>query len=144
MATQKVSKLTKMRLVWIGIPCLFIIGYTIFLGISYYINITKLSAQEAELKEILTALQQDEKELKNDIKKLKDPEYIAKYAREHYLYSKDGEYVIKLEDDELVVEETEQSKKDTYMKSGIITIGIIIGVVIVISILSKRTEKKDQ
>ena len=33
-----------------------------------------------------------------DIIELKDKEYIARYAREKYLYSADGEYIIKLPD----------------------------------------------
>ena len=31
---------------------------------------------------------------------LKDVDYLARYARENYLYSKDGEIVLKIEDDE--------------------------------------------
>ena len=139
-----ITRRTKMRLFWIGIPCLFIIGYTIFSGISYYITIQKLSSQEAELKHILSELKKDEKELKNDIKKLKDPEYIAKYAREHFLYSKEGEYVIKLEEDEIVIEETDESKKDTYIKSGMITFGIIVGVYFIYVISRKSKKEEDE
>ena len=36
----------------------------------------------------------------SDIKKLKDPEYVARYAREKYMYSKDGELIIRLPDDD--------------------------------------------
>ena len=36
--------------------------------------------------------------LETDVLKLQDPEYMAKYAREKYLYSKDDEIVIKLEE----------------------------------------------
>lgn len=138
-----ITKRTKLRLIFIGIPCLFIMGYTVFLGLSYYITIQKLSAQEAELKHILSELKKDEKELKNDIKKLKDPEYIAKYAREHFLYSKEGEYVIKIEDDNLVVEETESSKKDTYKKAGIITACILGGIFLLAVLFSKRKKEEE-
>ena len=31
-----------------------------------------------------------------DVDKLQDPDYIARYAREKYLYSKDGEFIIKI------------------------------------------------
>ena len=34
--------------------------------------------------------------LKVEVNKLKNPEYVAKYAREKFLYSKDNEYVIKI------------------------------------------------
>ena len=31
-----------------------------------------------------------------DVDKLQDPDYIARDAREKYLYSKDGEFIIKI------------------------------------------------
>ena len=44
------------------------------------------------------ALLKEEKNLTTDILKLKDPDYIARYAREKYMYSKDGEIIIKITD----------------------------------------------
>ena len=41
-------------------------------------------------------LLKEEKKLSTDILKLKDPDYIARYAREKYMYSKDGEVIIKI------------------------------------------------
>ena len=36
-----------------------------------------------------------------DVEKLEDPDYIARYAREKYMYSKDGEIILRLpEEDE--------------------------------------------
>ena len=37
--------------------------------------------------------------LETDVVKLQDPDYVAKYAREKYLYTKDGELVIKIIDE---------------------------------------------
>ena len=37
----------------------------------------------------------EEEKLNDEIEKLKDPEYIAKYARENFSYSENGEYIIK-------------------------------------------------
>ena len=37
--------------------------------------------------------------MQTDVIKLQDPEYVAKYAREKYLYSKDGELIIKIIDE---------------------------------------------
>ena len=47
----------------------------------------------------MVKLEDEEKVLSSDIEKLKDPAYIAIYAREKYLYSKDGELIIRLPDD---------------------------------------------
>lgn len=51
------------------------------------------------LKEKLVETLEEEDELKSQINKLQDPEYIARYAREKYLYSKNGEIIIRIEED---------------------------------------------
>ena len=52
--------------------------------------------EKSELEEKLARLEAEEKTLKLDADKLKDPDYVARYAREKYLYSKDGEFIIKI------------------------------------------------
>ena len=44
----------------------------------------------------LTSLKEKEEELKVDANKLQNPDYIARYAREKYLYSKDGEFILQI------------------------------------------------
>ena len=39
-------------------------------------------------------LLEQEKQLKSDVNKLQDPDYVARYAREKYLYTKDGEKIL--------------------------------------------------
>jgi len=51
-------------------------------------------ADELEKKKI--ALKEKEEALNNEIVKLQDSEYLARYAREKYFYSKDGELIIRL------------------------------------------------
>lgn len=46
----------------------------------------------------LSKLQEKEEELKATVAKLQDPDYVARYAREKYLYSKDGEIIIRIPD----------------------------------------------
>ena len=48
------------------------------------------------LEKQLTELKNDEAALKVNVEKLQDPDYIARYAREKYLYSKDGEFIIRI------------------------------------------------
>ena len=36
-------------------------------------------------------------DLSGQVNKLQDPEYVAKYAREKYLYTSDGEKIIDIE-----------------------------------------------
>lgn len=58
-----------------------------------YNNIKTRKELEVSYQEVL----QKEEDLKNEITKLQDPEYVARYAREKYLYSKDGEIIIKID-----------------------------------------------
>ena len=72
-----------------------ILGYNL---LSNVIAIEKLSDEKKALNEKITNLKEEKKNLETDILKLEDPEYIAKYVREKYLYSKEGEVILKIED----------------------------------------------
>lgn len=65
---------------------------------SYWIEGYKYKKDAAILKEQLEEKLEAEEELKSQISKLQNPEYVAKYAREKYMYSKDGEIIIRIED----------------------------------------------
>ena len=92
-----VPKASKRRLVILGPIALITIIYFLFTIGIYGYKLISLSQMEADLKDKLVSLQAEEQELKIEIQKLKDPDYLARYARENYLYSKDGEYIIKIE-----------------------------------------------
>lgn len=47
---------------------------------------------------MLEKLKEKEEELNNTVTKLQNPDYVARYAREKYLYSKDGEIIIRIPD----------------------------------------------
>ena len=59
-------------------------------------NSKKEPVKNKELWQELISLKNKEKKLKVDANKLQDPDYIARYAREKYLYSKDGEFILKI------------------------------------------------
>lgn len=56
------------------------------------------SKEKREFIEELSVLKDKEEELKGQVNKLQDPDYIARYAREKYLYSRDGEIIIRIPD----------------------------------------------
>lgn len=58
-----------------------------------YSNVKEKKELELKYNEIL----EREDLLKSEISKLEDEEYVARYAREKFLYSKDGEIIIKLD-----------------------------------------------
>lgn len=100
MAKKKTSKKVKSRMF-----LFFIIFGTIIASLSYsfFSNVQKMieiNKQKKELKEKLASLEEEEDVLNSDIKKLEDPDYVARYAREKYLYSKEGELIIRIPDDE--------------------------------------------
>ena len=77
--------------------CIFVICISV---ISSFNNISKITEKQKEKKELtkkLENLKQEEKTLSDDVDKLKNKEYAARYAREKYLYSKNGEKVLKID-----------------------------------------------
>ena len=73
---------------------------TAILGYDCLINILKIYDMKNEkksLEEKLVVLQEEKEVLEGDILRLNDPEYIAKYVREKYFYSKDGEFILRLD-----------------------------------------------
>ena len=63
--------------------------YTTYEIATKQIEKKKYKSQLAELKE-------KEEELNATVAKLQNPDYVARYAREKYLYSKDGEIIIRI------------------------------------------------
>ena len=76
-------------------------GITAVLGYNLVTNvmaINKMKVQKKELSSQLSKLEDEKKVLESDIMKLEDPDYIAKYVREKYFYSKDGELILRIEE----------------------------------------------
>lgn len=76
----------------------FIILVTFFVA-NMFSTISKIYNNVKETKKLSNEYNEkisEEKRLKTEIEKLNDPEYVAKYAREKFLYSKNGEIIIKL------------------------------------------------
>ncbi len=52
--------------------------------------------EKKEFTAMLNELKEKEEELNETVTKLQNPDYVARYAREKYLYSKDGEIIIRI------------------------------------------------
>ena len=72
-----------------------IVGLLSFFGYKMYYYWPKIFSNYAE-KTKYNELLEEEEILSSDIIKLKDPNYIARFAREKYLYSKDKEIIIRV------------------------------------------------
>ena len=79
-----------------GIACLFIIGGILTTITKVWLNIYDKYKEKQELENKILALKEEEEELTVDVERLQDPEYIARYLREKYFYSKNGEYIIRI------------------------------------------------
>lgn len=142
MAKKRVSKSVKRRLTFLGPILLGIVIFCIFTIFSYAYQIHQLKLEEQKLESELKNLQTEERELSSEIVKLKDPEYIAKYARENYLYSMEGEYVIKIEDKKEEVKESDNADDKIYYIMGItISILIVLLIAVIIKIVKNKKSK---
>lgn len=72
-----------------------ILGYNL---VNNILIIKEMNLRKTELKSQIVDLGREKEILENDILKLEDPDYIAKYVREKYFYSKDGELILRIED----------------------------------------------
>ena len=133
---KRVSKASKRRLVLFGPISLVAILYFLFTVGMYSYKLVNLYIEEKSLKQKLISLQAEESELKTEIQKLKDPDYLARYARENYLYSKDGEYIIKIEDPEKEI--VEENSFEKYYDSIIYGAGAAIILVFIYIIIKNR------
>ena len=140
MNKKKVSKNVKRRLTLLGpvfIGVFIVCTITIF---TYVYKIQSLKAEQAELNEKLQGLQNEEEELSSEISKLKDPEYIAKYARENYYYTKDGEYVIKIEEKASTeTAEEVENNRSLYILAAVLMVLVML-LLFIRSIIKKRNK----
>ena len=137
MAKRRISKASKRRLTFFGTISLIAILYFGFSLIYNAYLIIDLTNEKKNLESLYVDLQEESKQLKIDIEKLNDDTYLANYAREHYLYSKDGEYIIQFDQEEFEEELNSEINKN-YIILGLSLLMILI----FIYILSKGKKKK--
>ena len=95
---KKMGQKTKFRVTFIAFAFIITSVFFVVNFISYTSQINDTKKEIANLEKSYKDSLAEEEKLKSDINKLQNPEYMAKYAREKYLYSKDDEIVIKIED----------------------------------------------
>ena len=93
-AKKKIKK-TK-RLIFVTFLCFAINGYVLYSVGTIFGDVQDKQKEKESLSQELVLLKEEQEELKVEVNKLQDSEYIARYAREKYLYSGKNEYIIKL------------------------------------------------
>lgn len=94
---RNVTKKDKRRIVALLIVFVPLLGLFISNMFSYWSTIYSNMKEKKELEKLYDDKLEEEELLKSEINKLQDEEYVARYAREKYLYSKDGEIIIKID-----------------------------------------------
>lgn len=97
---RKTSNRVRMRL-FVFLPLFIVLAA--FLAYSCGNNVIKLMELKTEKKNLekqLVVLTDEKEDLEADVKRLSDSNYVARYAREKYLYSKKDEIIIRIDDDE--------------------------------------------
>lgn len=96
---RRVNKGAKRRLLLFFSIFVILVSYVGYTTFNYWKQIYKNKEETKKLTAKYEELLADKEILESDVVKLQDPDYVAKYAREKYLYSKDGELIIKIIDE---------------------------------------------
>ncbi|MDD2505643.1 MAG: septum formation initiator family protein [Bacilli bacterium] len=90
------SKKDKRRLLFYSLIILIMISYLSVFTIDYWSQILTNYKIKEELEGKYQELLANEEKLSSEATKLLDPDYVAKFAREKFMYSKDGEMIIRI------------------------------------------------
>lgn len=141
MVKRRITKASKRRLTFFGTLSVVAIIYFAFSLLYNIYTIYDLTIKKNKLESNYQELQEKANELKTDIEKLNDPKYLADYARENYLYSKEGEYIFKLDEIEKTNDDITDISFNINKNYAIIALSIVM-IIIFIYILSKGKIKK--
>ena len=95
---HKVTKKERRRLTLFIIAFIFIIGFTCINIFPDWLKIMKNKKEITLLESSYEELLDTEEALKAEVEKLQDPEYVERYAKEKFLYTKDDEMIIRKTD----------------------------------------------
>lgn len=97
---RKVTKKERRRLTLFVLAFIFIIGFTCINIFPDWLKIMSNKQEISILEESYEELLDTEEALKAEVQKLQDPDYVERYAKEKFLYTKDGEIIIRKTDTE--------------------------------------------
>lgn len=86
-----------MRLVLISVVLVSMFGVLINSVASDWLEIMNNNHQIKQLTEEYENMLAEEEKLKSDVTKLQDSDYIARYAKEKFLYSQDGDIILRMD-----------------------------------------------
>ena len=93
------SKKARKRFIVLSIVFLGIVVFSFASVFRDWMQIMDNKQQIAALTTYYNELLDEEESLTSEVTKLHDSDYVARYAREKYMYSLPGEYIIKVPDE---------------------------------------------
>ncbi len=93
---KRITKKTKRRLTFLSSIILLLVGVIISSVFKDMCQVFKNKNEIAILTDKYNTLLHEEESLQSEITKLQDEDYVARYAREKFLYSLPNEVIIKL------------------------------------------------
>ena len=95
---MKKTKKEKKRLFLISIMLCAMLGILINSVARDWVEILDNNSQIKSLEDEYSNLLTEEEKLKSDVTKLQDSDYIARYAKEKFLYSQEGDLIIRMDE----------------------------------------------
>ena len=95
---MKKTKKEKKRLFLISILLCAMLGILINSVARDWVEILDNNSQIKSLEDEFSNLLTEEEKLKSDVTKLQDSDYIARYAKEKFLYSQEGDLIIRMDE----------------------------------------------
>ena len=142
MSAKKANKKAQRRLTIYTIIFIMVVAGIIYYVPNYIIQIIDKYQEKNELLAGLDDLQEEQENLEKEVAQLSDASYVAKIARQKYLFSKDGEIIIKVNDS---AEEKKNTKNETFnleINSDYLTGGVAALIIMVTIIKMKRKKRK--
>lgn len=100
---KTVKKITKKDTSRVGFLLFSVVMFLVILISTIFSDVQQIIYNKSQTKELstkYTELLEEEASLTSEVTKLQDPEYKARYAREKYMYTKDGEKILTIIDSE--------------------------------------------
>ena len=93
---RKGSNKAKKRFLFLSVFFIGSVGLSFVSIFRDWLQIVDNKQQIASLTSYYDDLLKEEESLTSEVTKLHDPDYVARYAREKYMYSLPGEFIIKI------------------------------------------------
>lgn len=106
---NKDNKLYMLLIVTCAVLMVALVG-TVFKD---YSKVVQNRREKEQLEKRYQELLEEETSLNSEVVKLQDPSYVARYAREKYLYSKEGETILRIINVEKDKSSSNQKKETT-------------------------------